>query len=937
MNRYINRNTARKLGWGVILAGGLLLLWGLLIAPYIAPRLAYAEPITPPEGYPKLSLSTKTVSPTLALTGGVTLHYTIEIYNTGAYTATEVQLTDMLPHHTTYNDDAATNISATLAVSGGNLTWEGDVGFDSTAVVSFSVAVSPTFIGTVSNTAIISQALIPQPLTKTVETVVTDKPILELAKIAAPPKPGANQPLSYTIVLTNFGQPAYDLLVTLSDRVPPSTTLHSIGVDAVTSPISDVITWTRRVTLEMNDTTAFTFSVNVDDVPSGTVISNVDYSVGTTETGVITGTSYTVTIIDPIFLLHKQVYPDPLGSNRDLAYTLTLLNNGSRATDLVITDRVPAGITYQDGGVENSGVVSWSLATLDTGETADFTYTASISDIMDIDVVNDDYVVCSAEDVCQSGKVLTSHVEGATFEIDIELDPIAKKPGGGGGPVTPTIVITNTGPGNAVAAHVLLEFMRISVSDRDLYSEPDIGTISPGPGCGEKCVAFVWTGDLGYGEAITFTTIEGRNTIGGDEGTLYTATATITDDLSNTTTEPVTKAVDGLVTHYAHLNLSKSAPSVIARGQLLTYTLNIWNSGLNNGAPAWLYDVIPLSTTLFSISDDGVLGTLSDSDIVSWTLSPLGSGERVNRSFTVRVADNLVSGTKIVNHDYRVSWNEEGVTEIFSDTGQPITTTVQEIGLIDSYKEVSPTLTKPGADNVLTYYLHIVNSSPISLAGVTAYDLLPWQSSTYQRDAVASAGRVTSDIVSIEWRGNVGAFSSETVTFTVLVDPDYQGTVTNTATLSHTDLLTEVEVAAVAYVAAAPVLRLSKSASPDSVEQDAELRYTLRVRNLGWQATELVVTDTLPGNTEYIADSATAGGTFDDTENQVYWEFPVLKAGETRTFEFEVTVGSGREVINDQYRVTCAEEVTATGAPVITSIADGGYWIYLPVILKNYP
>lgn len=60
----------------------------------------HADPIEPPEGYPKLSLSVKAVTPTLAATDGVTLYYTIGIHNTGAYTATGVTLTDDIPEHT---------------------------------------------------------------------------------------------------------------------------------------------------------------------------------------------------------------------------------------------------------------------------------------------------------------------------------------------------------------------------------------------------------------------------------------------------------------------------------------------------------------------------------------------------------------------------------------------------------------------------------------------------------------------------------------------------------------------------------------------------------------------------------------------------------------------------------------------------------------------
>jgi uncharacterized repeat protein (TIGR01451 family) len=360
-----------------------------------------------------------------------------------------------------------------------------------------------------------------------------------------------------------------------------------------------------------------------------------------------------------------------------------------------------------------------------------------------------------------------------------------------------------------------------------------------------------------------------------------------------------------------------------------------------------LWDILPISGTEVissSISHGGKVQTATIGangtgslviDVISWTLPALGTGEQMEepRTFAVRVDSDLVSGTQIFNN-YQVRWYEAEDDETFVNLGKPVTTTVKEIGLIDSYKEVTPTLALPGPGNILTYYLHIVNSSPLSLTGVTVYDHLPWQSSTYQRDAVASAGQVVSDIVSIQWTGDVDAFSSEVVTFTVLVDEDYRGPVTNTAVISHPGLLEEVIVDAVAYITEKPVLEITKKASPDPVEKGGELLYTIKVTNLGQQATSLVISDTIPANTTYITDSATAGGQF--VGNEVRWEnVPVLDPGESRSFGFRVTVRGGTEVVNDKYIVQCREGVIGVGDPVITEIVSGEKLIYLPMVLRN--
>ena len=158
-----------------------------------------------------------------------------------------------------------------------------------------------------------------------------------------------------------------------------------------------------------------------------------------------------------------------------MTYTLTLLNLGSKATDLVITDAVPEGVEYRRGGTYSDGVVTWEIPSLDTRESAQVTFTVFISDVADIIILNGDYEVCSAEGVCAPGIPVHSLIVGPTFEVTATLDPIAKKPGGGTGPVTPTLTVENLGPGNALDAMALITFGRISISMNDMLVIPPVG------------------------------------------------------------------------------------------------------------------------------------------------------------------------------------------------------------------------------------------------------------------------------------------------------------------------------------------------------------------------------------------------------------------------------------------------------------------------------
>jgi len=918
------------------LAGAVFFIFAIFLL-HRTGRPGYADPIDPPDGYPKLALSVKTVTPTLTGTGGQTLHYVVEIQNTGAYTAQDVSLSDPIPQNTTFTGQAGASNGSAPTEDGGVLSWTGDVGFDATTVISFSVDVAAAFAGTIRNTAVISQAHIPRPVTVTAETIVTDSPILTIGKTSEPDKPGANKPLTYTLVVTNIGKPAVDLDLTVVDEVPADTSLRDVGPDGSSNPSQTTVTWNRTASLDTGETTIFTFSVDVGDVTSGTVIRNDAYTVDSPDTGLTSGQPYTVTVVDPIFYLSKEVWPDPPGANREMTYTLSLVNNGSLATGLVVTDRVPADVTYLRGGSESGGVVTWNRPALDTGETAHFTYTVAIGNIANFAVVNDKYGVCSDEGICAAGEVLSSTVRPAAFDVTVFNDPIAKKPGSGTGPVTPTVIIENLGPGSALAATAYLRFDRISVSLNNLLAIPDVGAFRQAPNCGPHCDAYFWVGDLLFGDAVTLTTEGGQNSQIGSPGTVYTTTAVVTDTLVNTATQPITGVATGEVTHYASLIPTKHAPAVIGRGQLMTYTINVRNGALSTDDPPfpWLTDTVPLSTTVVEVHDGGVQQAVNGRNVISWTLPAMSPGDTVQRSYTVRVNGNLVSGTEIVNDDYRASWYESEITatsSILSNTGKAVTTTVREVGLIDSYKEVTPTLALPSPNNTFTYILHIVNSSPIPLSDVSLYDWLPWEHSTYQRDAVASAGTVLSDIVSVQWTGNVAAYSEERITLTVQADPGYDGPLTNTAVITHPDLLRPVTVTAVAYVTTDPVLQIRKTASPNPARAGEDLRYTIHVVNLGQQATQLVITDAVPAETTYVAGSATAGGQL--MGNTLRWQTSVLDPGQSRTYAFEVTVGHGRQVVNEAYGVRSAEGATARGEPLITPITGGVPDIHLPVILR---
>ena len=59
-------------------------------------------------------------------------------------------------------------------------------------------------------------------------------------------------------------------------------------------------------------------------------------------------------------------------ASSNLIYTISVTNFGpSSASGVVVTDSLPVGVTFvsaSGGGLNNSGVVNWSLGTLSNGQ-----------------------------------------------------------------------------------------------------------------------------------------------------------------------------------------------------------------------------------------------------------------------------------------------------------------------------------------------------------------------------------------------------------------------------------------------------------------------------------------------------------------------------------------------------------------------------------------
>jgi uncharacterized repeat protein (TIGR01451 family) len=96
---------------------------------------------------------------------------------------------------------------------------------------SFTVDVEATYEGIVTSTAEISYGEATNPVQLYASAMVTDNPLFEVSKTSTPRIPGPGKPLTYTLSVTNRGQPAAGVPVTVTDEVPVDATFINVGPD----------------------------------------------------------------------------------------------------------------------------------------------------------------------------------------------------------------------------------------------------------------------------------------------------------------------------------------------------------------------------------------------------------------------------------------------------------------------------------------------------------------------------------------------------------------------------------------------------------------------------------------------------------------------------------------------------------------------------------
>ncbi len=277
--------------------------------------------------------------------------YTLTVTNNGPNGSSDAVLTDTLPTNST-----VVSVSGGT-VAGGVLTDDlGPLAAGSSDIVT--IVVKPTGLGNFVNTAVVSGPNLDPDLSN--NTSVTSATVVPDADLSVSLTPSVTvapvgTPFNYTLSINNFG-PSTATGTVVVVQFPADFTNIVVMPDqgAFTISNTNLVTINTGI-LPASSASIVTFTVTPNLVEQAVTTAGVTSPVADPNSSNNT-TSSTVTVGNAADLgVTITANPNPVLVGQELFYTIVASNNGpSAASEPVVTDTLPAGLTY-DPNNSNAG------------------------------------------------------------------------------------------------------------------------------------------------------------------------------------------------------------------------------------------------------------------------------------------------------------------------------------------------------------------------------------------------------------------------------------------------------------------------------------------------------------------------------------------------------------------------------------------------------
>jgi uncharacterized repeat protein (TIGR01451 family) len=641
--------------------------------------------------------------------------------------------------------------------------------------------------------------------------------------------------------------------------------------------------------------------------------------------------------------------PDTAFANTDVAYTVTLLNVGPDASQLVnLSDSIPPGMTFQ-AAVQNSGptfdcsplpavggtgTINCRIDNLPSGSAGTFTFTFHIPSGTPPGTSFVNFATASAELPPDPNSENNTGIAVTTVppppQADVSVTKNGPTSGGPNSDVTYTITVTNPSVNSATNLQLqdtlpgTMTFVSINQTGGPMMS--CVG------GATSTCTSAAFPPGT-----ATFSLV-GHIPTGTASGTTFLNTATISS--TNDPNAENNQSTTSFTVTSVDVSVTKSGPAAAVAGTNVTYIITVANAGPDPADNVSFSDPLPAGATFVSfVQNSGPVPTCSTpgggmSGTVGCNFALLASGASAQFTLVVK------AGTPTPMNN-TVSATTDSFDTNSANNSSTVSTTVTTSADLNIVK-TGPATAVAGSN--ITYTIVLTNNGPSDAQTVSWTDVLPanttfvsftapvgWTTST---PVVGASGTVTAS--------NALLTATTSVTFTLVVKVS-AGTAAGT---------TIMNTATAASTTTDPVGSNNASTTSTSITNSADLTivktgptvagpglnvtYTIVLTNNGPSDAQTVsLSDAVPANTTFVSFAAPGGWTTSTpvvgATGTVTTNNALLVAGSSATFTLVVNVNSstsaGTIITNTATATSATPDPTSPNsststASVATGIAD---------------
>ena len=782
------------------------------------------------------------------------IFYEINVANISKIDAKNIRVYDAIPEGTTLFQKPEN-----AEFENGKLTWTINIPAETEVSLRFIVTVNKEKTsGTIRNFAIVNGD----------KTNETENPVITYKKSVKQTEPlHEEEIIDYTISITNTGE--VDTIVKqVEDTIPEGITYrqNSASHNGNYNEEDRKITW-YDIPLLKNETVEITFKATVDKLPEGIyskTIKNIAIVDGDNTNEVINE------VVKPHITRLKENNPveaENLHEGDTITYKITAGNDGTEAKTIKIEDEAPEGTTLKEiitaGGskVGEKGVV-WENVTLNPGDSKTFEFSVTVNNLPEKEYGNTikNTAKVDEEDTNEvTNKVVKPHITRLKENNPVETNNLHE-----GDTITYKITAGNDGT----------EAKTIKIEDE----APEGTTLKEiitagGSKVGEKGV--VWENvTLNPGDSKTFEfSVTVNNLPEKEYGNTIKNTAKVDEEDTNEVTNKVVKP------HITRLKENNPVETNnLHEGDTITYKITAGNDG-TEAKTIKIEDEAPEGTTLKEIITAG--GSKVGEKGVVWENITLNPGDSRTFKFSVTV-NNLARkeyGATIKN---TAKVDGEDTNEVINHVIKPH---------ITRSKIAWPIFGKLHENDEITYMIFAGNNGTETKI-IDISDEIPLGTTYVQNTADNGGVYVTGKKSKIIWK-NVTLAPNDVKMFTFKVKINKLPEGVYEATIKNIAIVDGENTNEVNHEVVKPHITRLKANNPvetNNLHEGDTITYKITAGNDGTEAKTIKIEDEAPEGTT-LKEIITAGGS-KVGEKGVVWENVTLNPGDSKTFEFSVTVNN---------------------------------------------